>query len=1027
MNKTARWLKRPVASLCICAILVIASLFVLITAENKVSGESSGAYTVTIRHYGVNMQEIEKTISIPLEDGLSSLDGVKDVLSLSEDSRSQVFVRFEQNEKRIFKQKRKNGNYQALRDIVQRVYETLPPSVQRPEIIAADSFIHPVWTAAIPAKDNFSIYNLLNKVIKPSLSALDGVADVELSGIGVNEIIIALKPQEAAFAGINTAKISQTLSLNDVLLPGGRLTDNDREYMLMIDGRYETTESLQDALIPLDTGAYVKLKDIADVKEQEREADILARLNGEKAVIISVLPEFNADKGKLSKTIKRAIEKFTNHHIEFIIIHDRGAEESAAFRSLMSAIVQALCVLAGVSFFLTGKQGRRRYRLPFMCAMLVPLTALVSAAILSALGGNFDKISLSGLAIGLGSAIDSILLCAESFSSLDSVNEGQSALHRLCPVLASASLTTIISLTPLVFLPFVSKTIISIALSIAVVTFVSVLFSLFLAPPLFLWQKREGNIKHIKESYIGDKKQRALIFQKTDEKIKRLFKKIRCLCVKILLFCMKKPALVCVFMVFISGAGLVAIMSAKPDTGEPGSEDSLYLRIEFPAALRKEEVDKQVSAWVKKIKTHSGIKHIQSGSTTGSASVLISFNPLVVESQDIREMVRNEEIPGAFIYINEYFSDERIWEIKIFGDSTEKCVKIAQEAANICRSIPFIKQTVFNFKDGSPNLFIKPQREKIAVSHGGQDISFMNIAEELRGALFGPVIYKRLDKQNRETGELDVRIKGSGDIMLSKNEMGNLLISDRYGSRIKLDTLVEHELQTNLSSVRRENRRRVVSISVRTKPDDPRKIRDLIMPYLDRIELPPAYSFEFDRDALEGAEALSKTIYYFILAMFFCYIIIAISNESFFLPLAVLAVIPPSAAVPALFLYAFGFSFNAASACAFIVVCGMTVNAAVLISDEIKNRLKVEDANISSKARCRLMYKAVRKRLPALFGTSVTTIISSLPFLFLGEGVNIIIRTLSLIVILGSAFSCIFSILFIPALAVLSPRLFKSN
>jgi multidrug efflux pump subunit AcrB len=145
----------------------------------------------------------------------------------------------------------------------------------------------------------------------------------------------------------------------------------------------------------------------------------------------------------------------------------------------------------------------------------------------------------------------------------------------------------------------------------------------------------------------------------------------------------------------------------------------------------------------------------------------------------------------------------------------------------------------------------------------------------------------------------------------------------------------------------------------------------------------------------------------FGLALFLCYSVIASSRESFLFPFAVLAVVPPSLAFPALFMA----SLDAASASAFIAVSGMAVNAAVLIAD--------------THSRSALgLYRVLRKRFPLLAATSGTTIAGALPFLFLARSSASVVRSFSLVSAFGVAASVLCSISLIPALASRFPRLF---
>jgi multidrug efflux pump subunit AcrB len=446
------------------------------------------------------------------------------------------------------------------------------------------------------------------------------------------------------------------------------------------------------------------------------------------------------------------------------------------------------------------------------------------------------------------------------------------------------------------------------------------------------------------------------------------------------------------------------------DISEAESEDSLFLQIEFPGGYKKSDVDKTVSEWVQRVKSHEGISKVQSGASLGSATVLINFNPAILTNAKVREIVNSTPVDGGFAYISEDSLNEKIWEIKVFGDSIDVCRTIVEEAASLCAELPVVRgggvgimETVFNFKEAAPNLLFMPERDKIAFSQKDGALTFSAIANEIRTTFFGPVVYKRLDTKN-DNGETDVRIKNMGSGTPAKSDIKNIVLANGSGA-IKLNSVMKSENKASLTGTSRENRRRFLSMSIKTKAADPRVISNIIMPVLNQIELKPGYSIEFDRNAIESAEKLSQAGYYFILALLFCYIVIAITNESLLLPFIILSVVPPSVAVPALFLGLGGVHFSAASASAFILVSGMAVNSAVLITSEIKSGDGI-------------IVKSVMNKMSALLATSATTIITAVPFLFLGEGVNLIIKTLSLVMVLGIAASCVFSLLLIPALCV---------
>jgi multidrug efflux pump subunit AcrB len=444
------------------------------------------------------------------------------------------------------------------------------------------------------------------------------------------------------------------------------------------------------------------------------------------------------------------------------------------------------------------------------------------------------------------------------------------------------------------------------------------------------------------------------------------------------------------------GAGAVFLAGAGVEGAE--SPDTLYLQIEFEGGFRAEEGDRLLLDWAEELRTHKGIGDVQTSARSGSASALVTFDPERMGGGELRTLVRSIPIPGAFVYIPESSGGERIWELVISGEDDERCRELAREAAGICRSLPFVRETVLNFKDGGPRLTLRPDREKLYA----RSLSFYEAAGAVRRGVYGPVAYKRIEAE----GEIDVRVRGGGKEEPALEDTLGLLVSGVTG---RVDSLMIPEKGKEPSSIQRRDRRRIASLSFGTKPMDPRRVRDKLRGPLEQLKLPPGYTIEFDREAVEKAENLSGILWRFLGALLFCYMVIAAAHESFILPLLVLSVVPPSLAAPALLLAGSGRPVTIAAACAFVAVSGMAVNAAVLTSGAFVPFLKGE-GDLSAIR----VYRVLKNLLPSLLATGGTTVLGALPFLFLREGSNELVRTLSLVTSLGVGSSCLFSLLLIP-------------
>ena len=763
-------------------------------------------------------------------------------------------------------------------------------------------------------------------------------------------------------------------------------------------------------------GKYIGLLEIARVDERERTPDSFSRLNGKKAAGISVMGSSGADLRKLSRNIKKEMKNL-GQPLEFTVLFDRGAEEAAAFHSVFGAALQGAIMVGFISFLLNRKKIHGdevvSCHAGLFCALAVPGICLVSAALLTVCGFSPDRMVLAGIASGIGAAVDSVILCSEKLRKCKNYRTASAALGELRGPLVSGALTTTAALLPLAAMDRGEAGII--ARAIAAVTLTALLLSLTLLPPLLLWDSGSIGVKNkirlpVSGSTRGLKPALMRCIKIFCRRLFRLGCKFLAANVKL---CIRYPLWIICAGIVLSAAAAFSLFVKGTDPGTYHSGDSVYARVEFEGGLLAEEADRLLAEYGETLAGYKGINNVETGAQTGSGSVLISFDPKAADPGRIREIARKIPLDGGFVFFPETTAKERYWEISISGDDDQKCRELAEKLAWISAGSPLIKEQVLNFKTGSKKLTLLPDRELFAET----GTRFSQAADRIRMGVYGPVVYKRLD----HSGEIDVRMRTSGNKKMRRTDdrqtrEGTLGIMISAGNR--LDSLMQTKQNYEPASIRREDRRRTASITVSTRPMDPRRVKKALAGIFEQLELPPGYSIVFDPEAISRAEVLSGTFLLLCLAVVFCYMIIAAVNESFSIPLAVLSAVPPSLAVPALCLVISGNFLNLAAACAFIVVSGMAVNAAVLCAAGLQPVL------YSAAGKKDLsLYRVLRRKIPALLATAVTTIAGALPFLVLREDTNMLVRTLSLVSALGVASSCFCAISIVPSLLFMLRRL----
>jgi multidrug efflux pump subunit AcrB len=978
------WLARPITAVCLFFSILILSLFILFRGESRLKKEETTSFMVTFNNYGMDAAEMERTTAIPIEDKLSSVSGIKNIITISENSRVRVYITFKAGS---------SNSYEAVREIAQRVYETLPSQAQRPVLSSAEESHIPVWMAAITGSPTSGF---IEKKVKPFLMGIEGVGDIDISGQYINEIVVSLDAEKVSSFGIDIAYLASTLSKNDFLYSAGKIKHEGKEIPVIVDGRYGDIDELKEFLIPYGRGKSVKLGQLGDVIRHSRENDVISRMDGEKVTIISITPSSGADIGLLSKTINREINDILKPDFKLKILRDLGADETKAFKSvIMASLVSSILVAAASSLLVKTD----KIKSGIISLIVIPSTAIISAAGLSYFGMDIDKKLMTGLAIGIGSATDALILNTERFGNCNNKDMGKKIFAALLPPLLSGGITTIIVLFPLTLYKE-SRDLMVIARTLGVVTFIALFISTVILPPVLikinsyydLVIKNRQKSKHAILKPLGTNKGKSVLFN-------------------VSYFCIHKAFVVVILFVVISLCGIAVLILCGTDVSEPGGTDSIYVNIEFKDGFNKEEGDNLLALWTEKINKKNGILSVQTSARTGGGKALIGFDLAALPYMEARNYIKSVEIPEGFIYFPEISKDEKIWEISIIGEEIEKSRNIAKEIAGICINLPFIKDVVLNFKEGNPKYDLLPSREQYAKTN----IDFLSTANIFRGAIYGPVIYKRLN----DKGEMDVRLKirqGNDFDNYMFDELTNIPFSvynQGRGNKIipKAGNYIINKNNNSPSVIRREDRRRVVSISIKTSAMDPRKAKTKIFEALDNFEFPKGYVLEFDRDAVERAEIISGMIYGIILAVLFCFIIISMINESLVLPVMILLTIPPSFSLPVIILGITGGSFNSVAILALIIVSGIVVNSSLITAADFKILLKNKPIITE-----RQIYCILKKRIPSIFATCSTSMISIIPFFFIKDNYSSIINILSVVLFFGIGVSFVTSLTLIPSL-----------
>ena len=970
--------RRPVASATCLLIVLIASGAVIAGAHLGPSGEEGNvAYSVIVEHFGADAREIERTITRPLEDALASLPGLKGLRSLSDygSARVTIFLQPGTPEREM---------YLRLRESVDRVYSQLPGSVQRPRILTSGVEGRPIFIASarsrtIAAAD---LATLLDRELKPSLEKIEGAGEVEVGGGSPKEIHVVLDEQRASRAGLDAGQVARVIQSNELLSPLGLVRAGGNELAVVMSARLGSIEGLRNLRLPV-ARTYLTLGAIAAVNYAPREHDEIGRVNGTENAVLAVKSSSGANLIDLSRSIRADLAVWEKRGLEFGVILDAGADLAKSLRSILEAIAFAVLVSAvTLPVFVSGA------RRVLAISISIPVMGLAGGAAVSAAGYCLDSYVLSGLAIGIGTMIDTGIIIAGRAAPGVSREVYFAEAERIIPALLSSTSTSLIVLVPLMTLRFGGGGIRKVAFALAVVLGISFLLSCLFIPPFVVAMKPVRR----RQRPPGP---RARALQKAGDRAQSLARRIVTACRSRIAWPLAGGS---VFAVI----GIWAVASIGIDLEPPPESDSIAVHVECESGASMESVDARTAAFGEVLQKIPGVAVVQSTARRGSAEVEVAFDSSVVTRERLSALIREagRGIPGGFAYLPEGSgASERALEVAITGDDDGMLKAYAAQAARVLGTADKVKEVVLNFKEPADSWVFTVDPRRAALSGATAEA----VAGSLRWHLFGPVALKWMGGDR----EIDLRVMGTRRAEQSQRDLGRVPVFVGSARSVPVESVGRFDLVREGGKLYRLNRQRAVYLTAHVESGDIRRIVRNVESALGSVTLASGYAFDVGRDLVEQAERFRTLWVTFAFCILLIYLVLGVLTESFLWPLVVLAVLPASITLPLIIMRFTGHRLIVPVLIGLIVLSGMAVNNSILIVDAYRSRRAKGP---------RAVTEAVLSRLSALTATSGATVLGHLPLLFAAGMGAAFMRSLAFVIIWGIIGSYAATVLLVPAL-----------
>ena len=1008
--------KKPISTIMIFVAVIVFGLYSLRFLPIDLYPEIDPPYvTVMTTYVGANAEEIETNITKLVEDGLNSVDDLKEISSTSQDNMSMVMLEFEWESDLT-------EAVNNVRDALEMVKDELPDDAENPLIFRFSTSSMPILFYAVSADESYDgIEKLLDEKIINPLNSINGIGSIAIMGSPGRRIYVDCDPRKLDAFGISIEQIGQIIGAENANLPSGHLKMGQFDYQLRIEGELEDSYELNNLVIGNRNGSIVYLKDVATVVDTYREKELRETFKGKPGLRLMIMKQSGANSVRIANEIEKELAELKKNlprDVEFTTIYNTADDIKKSINNLSTTLLYSLMAVIFVVLLFLG-----RWRATFIIVLTIPISLIVAFIYLYMSGNSINVISLASLSIAIGMVVDDAIVVLENITK--HIERGSSpreaAIYATKEVWLSVIATTLVVVA--VFLPLtlvggetgVMFKQLGWIVTITVVT--STLAAISLTPMLSSLMLR---LKRNKKETLYD---RTVI--KALDKLDNGYANL------ITWVLRHKKVVYGISLLIVVLTGLVLSSGNIKFENFPETDNSSFqIDAELQVGMRVEETEK-ISAQIQAIldekvpemilayvstgtDDEGGINNVMFQSATNTLMVrvkLCGINERERTVWEIQDMVREEldRIPEIINYTvgagGFSMGASNTVDVEIYGYDIATTTQLAKDVRDRLLNIEGAGDIQISRDDEKPQLQIVFDRDKLA-QYG---LNTVNVSMAIRNRVVGMTA-----SRFREDGdEYDIVVRYEEDGRNSLPDLENISVMTNNGTLVKVSELGRVEEYWAPPSIERKIKQRVVTVSVTpTKGKSLSDIAIAVQAELDNVDFPSDVNYKVGGAYETLMESANDMSVLFVIVLLLVYIVMASQFESYKMPFIIMVSIVFSFSGVVLGVMITGITMSMVAILGAILLVGIVVKNGIVLIDYM-NLLRERGVEVYEAA-----IEASRSRLRPILMTALTTVLGMLPMALSASEGSEIWAPMGIVVISGLLFSTLITLIITPVIYV---------
>lgn len=936
-----------------------------------------GVIGVTTTWIGASSEDIEASITIPLEQRLNSLDHLSEIRSTSAIGVSGVTIEFSDEA----------DLSEALEQVKKSVdsFTSLPEGADLPVITQSVRYESVARLLISGTKDLSELRKLAREYESELLRA--GIDKIDIIGLPKQQLSISVESEQLQRLGLNWNDLAKLIKSSSQDLPAGLIGEDDASRELRSLNQLRSVDDFKQLAISNEQNQLLHLSDIAEIKMTVESGSEAIQNNGKDSIVLALRRNESGDSLKSAQILQTWLENTQatlppNVHVEVFSERWQMIKQRIVLL-LENGAGGLILVLLILYLFLSS-------RVAFWVAVGIPVSFMATLAVLYAVGGSINMISLFALIMALGIIVDDAIVVGEDAQAHFDMGEDPllasegGAKRMLAPVLAS-SLTTVAAFLPLMI---VGGRMGSIMMSIPIVI-VSVIIASLIESFLILPGHLKHAFKHAKKdepSKIRQKLDSGFVYFRD-----KLFKPLMITALEF-----RGTTITLAIALLIFSIGLVAGGRLAWQFFPSPESTTVYANVRFIAGTPTQKVESYMQHVEqalqntmanfdeKIVDTH----YVLLGSSSGghgraikgerNASVYVELVPSdnrKTKNRDFIKYWRQQVKPIAGIE-NLSIASRRVGpssrdiDIKLTGKNANELKRAALSLESTLKDIPGVTAIDDDLPYGREQLIYDLNDEGRALG-----LTTQSLGQQIRNAYSGQLIQSFV--QGYE--EVQVRLKLADAEKRSLTSLAQLPIKLNSGDIVPLETVAVWRSNQGFEALRHTDGYLTVSVTanVNSEVNNVSEItNDLKQSTLKDLSQQFDVDYSFGGRAASQKETLSDMKIGVGIALLLMYFVLTWVFSSYAWPILVMITIPLGLTGAILGHWFMGMNLTILSLFGFFALSGIVVNDSIILVS-FYNRIKDQFETINE-----ALVEAACQRLRAVLLTSLTTVAGLTPLLF---------------------------------------------